>query len=557
MEDKSPQIIVRNPVLPGFHPDPSICKADDIYYIATSTFEYFPGVIIHRSRNLQTWEFAAYALTGKSQLNMTGNPSSGGIWAPCLSYHRGTFYLIYTDVKSWKGTQDAGEGFKDTHNYLATAPSVEGPWSEPLYLNSSGFDASLFHDNDGKKWLVNVQWDYRSWKHSFDGIVLQEFNEQEGRLTGPIKNIFKGTDLQLTEAPHLYTRNGWYYLITAEGGTGYKHAVTLARSRNIDGPYEVHPDKHLLTSVADRRRFELIQAEHRLLNGSGALHPGLQKAGHGSMVPWQGNEWILAHLCGRPLPGTDRCPLGRETALQKIIWKDDDWPHLAGTGASEIVLFSSREGLPVSDNHKGGEHWQDDFNGPEMDYRLNTLRNPVDSFFSLTERSGWLRLFGGESPMSRFNQVMAVRRVQHFSWRAETVTDYTADTYQQFAGLIVRYDEHNQHILRISEQNAKRCLGVLSYDLNRQIMPLEEEEVILPDGSVHLAVEVKERAMQFSFSADSRTWKTIGPLLDASRLSDDYVQPMGFTGTFVGVGSWDVSGRRRPADFDFLVYHGQ
>lgn len=549
-------IKVVNPVLPGFHPDPSICKVGDDYFIATSTFEYFPGVAIHRSINLLEWELCSYALTRKSQLNMSGNPSSGGVWAPCLSYDRGKFYLIYTDVKSWSGAENT-EGFKDTHNYLTTAPSIAGPWSEPVYLNSSGFDPSLFHDEDGRKWLVNVQWDYRPWKHSFNGIVLQEFDEKAGKLFGPIKNIFKGSDLKLTEAPHLYKRNGWYYLMTAEGGTSYMHAVTLARSRDISGPYELHPHKHLLTSLADRELLERNGGQNGYLATPEAFHEGLLKAGHASMAPWTEDEWVLAHLAGRPLEGTAHCPLGRETALQKIVWKEDDWPYLVGDGASIEVEFSLKEGIIPIKNSDRGENWRDDFDGPSMDLKLNTLRNPVDDSYSLTDRPGWLRLYGAESPVSMFKQVMAVRRVQHFIWSARTVTDYSSDTFQKFAGLIVRYDETMQHILRISDQEGKRTLGLISYDLNHLDLPLGENEIELPEGPVYLAIDVYKREMQFSYSLDGNNWIKIGPLFDASKLSDDYVKPMGFTGTYVGVGAWDVSGQRHYADFGFLEYKGR
>src|SRR6476620_4261138 len=204
---------IRNPILRGFNPDPSIVRVGDDYYIANSTFEWFPGVQIHHSKDLVNWQLLTHPLTRTSQLDMLGNPSSGGIWAPDLSYADGLFWLIYTDVKSWHGA------FKDTHNYLVTAPAITGPWSDPVYLNSSGFDPSLFHDDDGRKWLVNMQWDYRKGTNSFSGILLQQYSVAERKLVGPAKNIFKGTPLRLTEAPHLYRRGGYYYLLTAEGGT--------------------------------------------------------------------------------------------------------------------------------------------------------------------------------------------------------------------------------------------------------------------------------------------------------------------------------------------------
>ncbi len=166
---------------------------------------------------------------------MKGNPNSGGVWAPCLSYSDGKFWLIYTDVKVVDGA------WKDCHNYLVTCETINGDWSEPITLNSSGFDASLFHDKDGTKYLLNMLWDHRIDRHSFGGIVIQEYSDKEQKLIGKPKVIFEGTDRKLTEAPHLYHIGNYYYLLTAEGGTRYEHAATIARSANIEGHMKFIP----------------------------------------------------------------------------------------------------------------------------------------------------------------------------------------------------------------------------------------------------------------------------------------------------------------------------
>jgi xylan 1,4-beta-xylosidase len=216
-----------NPILPGFNPDPSICRVGADYYIATSTFEWYPGVQIHHSRDLIDWRLARRPLDRASLLDMRGAPDSCGVWAPCLSHADGRFWLVYTDVKRFEGS------FKDAHNYIVTAPSIEGPWSEPHYVNSSGFDPSLSHDDDGRKWFLNMIWDHRLGaganlrNPAFSGILLQEWDAASGKLIGSPKNIFAGSPHGLVEGPHLFKRNGWYYLTTAEGGTGYDHAVTM------------------------------------------------------------------------------------------------------------------------------------------------------------------------------------------------------------------------------------------------------------------------------------------------------------------------------------------
>ncbi|MEC8657052.1 MAG: glycoside hydrolase family 43 protein, partial [Verrucomicrobiota bacterium] len=295
--------MITNPILPGFNPDPSICRVGDDYYVATSTFEWFPGVQIHHSKDLVHWELIGHALRETRLLNLKGVPSSGGVWAPALSYADGLFYLCYTVVHQHEAAT------KDTPNFLTTASSIEGPWSDPVFINSSGFDPSLFHDEDGKKYWLNMVWDHRPDRHPFYGIVLQEYDPESKKLAGKPELIFKGSPIRLTEGPHLYKRNGYYYLLTAEGGTEYEHAVTLARSHDLLGPYELHPQNPILTS-------------------SGKPELSLQKAGHASLVETQGGEWYMPHLCGRPLSGTNRCNLGRETAIQKVEWREDDWLYL-------------------------------------------------------------------------------------------------------------------------------------------------------------------------------------------------------------------------------------
>jgi len=169
--------IIRNPILPGFNPDPSICRVGEDYYIAVSTFEWFPGVGIYHSKDLKNWRLVSRPLNRISQLNMMGNPNSGGVWAPALSYSEGQFWLIFTDVKVTEGQ------WKDCHNYLVTCDTIDGEWSEPIYLNSSGFDPSLYHDESGKKYLVNMKWDHRLHHHNFYGIALQEYDVEQQKLS--------------------------------------------------------------------------------------------------------------------------------------------------------------------------------------------------------------------------------------------------------------------------------------------------------------------------------------------------------------------------------------
>jgi xylan 1,4-beta-xylosidase len=539
--------VIENPVLRGFHPDPSILRVKDDFFLATSTFEWFPGVQVYHSTDLVNWNLAARPLDRVSQLNLYGIPPSGGVWAPCLSYDNGLFYLVYTNTMVGVGGLGSHTAFKDAHNFVITAPQISGPWSEPVYLNSSGFDPSLFHDDDGRKWLVNMLWDYRTGKNQFAGIVLQEYDHEHQKLVGEIKNIFKGTDIGVTEGPHLYKRNGWYYLLTAEGGTSYEHAVTLARSKKIDGPYELHPKNPIVTGVKDREGLKKAKAMGKDIGPY--LHKGLQKAGHASICPWKDNEWILAHLCGRPLPGSLYCPLGRETALQKIIWKDDDWPYPVSDKPEMTVEFT---GTKVE--RRTNKKYFTDFDEAEPPDEFQTLRVPLGENFSLGKRKGYARLYGQESPVSPFQQTLIARRVEEFTFYAETCIEFSPKSYNTMAGLILRYDDNNQYYLRISKNDDNNTsLGILVYDRRHFSMPVQQEPVISTDA-VYLAVQMAYNKIQFFFSEDKAAWHAIGPVLESKVLSDDYVVPMGFTGMFVGIACHDVNGTKHYADFDYFLY---
>lgn len=536
---------VLNPILPGFNPDPSIVRVGDDFYIATSTFEWYPGVQIHHSRDLRNWRLVSRPLNRAALLDMRGNPDSGGIWAPCLSWDDGLFYLIYTDVKRSDGS------FKDAHNYLTTCETIDGEWSDPVYLNSSGFDPSLFHDDDGRKWLVNMIWDYRPHHNRFGGIYLQEYSTELGALTGKIVNIFKGTDLGFTEAPHLYKRGGYYYLVTAEGGTGYTHAMTLARSRRLEGPYEVDPQGYLLSSRNDRSL-------------------GLQRCGHGDLFDTPSGETYLVHLCGRPLNGLRRSPLGRETGLQKTRWSEDGWLRLEGANGEGIP--ETEVPAPDLPEHPWPEVApRNDFDESELPAEFQWLRSPEpERFMSLTERPGFLRLKGKESLGSWFEQALVARRQEAFRFSAETRVDFFPSNFQQCAGLVCYYNAHKYHYLYIStDESGQRYLDIMSCEGDTSMattFPLTEGRTgpAPPDPRFHLPVtgavwlrcDVDHHALDFSWSVDGENWRKLPVTLNQSLISDEAGKGFGasFTGAFVGMACQDLSGQDCPADFDYFEY---
>lgn len=527
--------MIQNPILKGFNPDPSICRVGDDYYIATSTFEWFPGVQIHHSRDLANWKLITHPLDRLSLLNMKGHPNSCGVWAPCLTYCDGLFYLVYTDVRDYQ------TDYQVRKNYLVTSPSIMGPWSEPIYLNASGFDPSLFHDDDGRKWLLNVLWDHRpeaSINHhrpakSFAGIVAQEYDSKQPGLVGPIHNIFKGSDLGLVEGSHLYKFDNYYYLLTAEGGTFAHHGALFARSKNLLGPYEIDPQGHFLNS-ASRPASQL------------------RRSGHGDLVTLPNGDQYFVHLTGRPLPHRGRSVLGRETAIQKILWSDDGWPRLAQGHKGPEVLVPNSLGA-ATEGALQAERF--DFAKDKLTLHYQSPRVPLsERVLSYSARPGYLRLLGQEAPTSLYEQSLIARRQQAFCFSAETVLDFEPESFQQMAGLTSFYNTqkfiylcvtHDETLGRVLEVVMASMQGKMRYPLGRRIP--------LPEGKIRLRIDVDFDQWRGSWASESGDWQPLGGYIDYSGLADE-VETEHFTGAFVGLACHDLSGRFVPADFESFSY---
>jgi xylan 1,4-beta-xylosidase len=533
---------IRNPILRGFNPDPSIVRVGDDYYIATSTFEWFPGVQIHHSRDLVHWRLLSRPLVRASQLNLLGDADSCGVWAPCLTYADGLFWLIFTDVKRFgRATVGGANGasLRDFHNFLVTCPTIDGEWSDAVYLNSSGFDPSLFHDDDGRKYLVNQLWDHRPGKNRFNGIVLQEYSVAERKLIGERKNIFAGTAIGFTEAPHVYKRDGYYHLLVAEGGTGWGHAATMARSRSLAGPYELHPDTYALTS---RHRPDLE----------------LQRAGHADIVETQHGETYMVFLCGRPLRNRGRCTLGRETGIQKMQWGADGWLRTAdGTGLPSIEVAAPA--LPAHPFPLAPV--RENFDSPKLPVDFQWLRTPYpEEIFSLTARPGHLRLFGRETIGSQFKQSLVARRQQAHCYTASTLLEFEPRHFQQLAGLVCYYNSTKFHYLHVShDETVGKHLRVMTCTPDSPQSDAFTAPIPLPGGArIELRAEIDEARLLFAYriDGDGAAWQWLPQQFDASILSDEATAPgaPNFTGAFVGVACQDMSGAALPADFDWFEY---
>lgn len=524
--------MIHNPVLRGFEPDPVILRVGADFYIATSTFEWYPGVRIHHSRDLVNWRPLGGVLDSLRLLDLTGVPDSGGIWAPGLSYTDGLFHLVFTVVDTY------AEGWKDLPNYVTTAPSIEGPWSDPVPLHSRGFDVSLFHDEDGdgRSWLLNMRFDWRPDHEGFAGIEIQEYDRKTRTLLGEPRTISTGTAAGVAEGPHLYRRDGWYYLVHAEGGTGYEHGAAVARSRDLHGPYEADPAGPLLTS----RHNPSLE---------------LQKAGHCSLVQTPSGQWYAAHIVARPHTERGRCVLGRETALQPVAWTEDGWPRIVGAVPAVTVPAPDLPPAPVL--HPPAT---DLFEVPTLGPDWSTLRRPASEDW-IAPVSGGLRIRGGQSPVGRRAPSLLARRMTSTRCSFETSLTFAPRTPDHLAGLTAYYNTRNWHYLYVTaEDDGSPVLRALSCEAGRLTMhqptiPLE------PGRAVVLRAQLDVPVLRFSYDT-GRGMRELPIELDATVLSDEHadefhdgqLRVLGFTGAMLGLWAQDLDGAGVHADFAHATY---
>ncbi|MDO5292720.1 MAG: glycoside hydrolase family 43 protein [bacterium] len=532
--------MIKNPVIRGFAPDASVCVVGEDYYIATSTFEWWPGVRIYHSKDLVNWHVVAEPLNRREQINLKGDYNSGGIWAPHLSFDHGTFYLMITDIKT-------DQLFKDTLNYVMTCDRIDGEWSNPMYINSSGFDPALFHDDDGKKYIMNMMWDYRPYKPNFNGVAIQEVDLKNGKLLGQQKIIFHGTEWGTTEGPQIIKKDGWYYLLCAEGGTGYSHASVVCRAKKIDGPYEVSPYSPLISTKYAPKSY-------------------LQKCGHASFLQATKDQWYISFLCARPLTyQRGNCMLGRETGLAKIEWVDG-WPRLADGLLDErrVVCVPPIEVEPPLGKEKVQQSLDHstatNFEEAKLPEYFQCLREPLDDHMSLTERPGYLRLYGQQSIASVHSQTMVARRWQSVQFRAETTLEFRPIHYQQMAGLTCFYNTRNYYYAYVSydEELDTRILDVVVCELGNTDMLLGKNRIPIPNEvtKIHLSVEVWREKLQFYYAFGEEEEKYLGKELNAEHLSDDYIRKerLVYTGSMVGICAQDLYCQTSYADFDDFIY---
>lgn len=407
----------KNPILPGFYPDPSICAAGEDFYLVNSTFAYFPGLPVLHSRDLAHWEQIGNVMHRQEQLPLKNAGHSQGLFAPTIRYHSGLYYVICTNV-SFGG------------NYIVTAENPAGPWSDPRYLKGAdGIDPSLFFDDDGKCYYIGTHPNPQGCRYDGDYFIwIQELDTERMELVGEKHDVWNGAmrGVHWPEGPHLYKKDGWYYILHAEGGTGPEHAVTVCRSRELYGPYENNFCNPILT--------------HRHL---GQAYP-IRYVGHGDLVETPAGEWYMVMLAVRPLEGYTT--MGRETFLAKVVW-ENGWPVVnPGVGIlTEEVEINLPAWTPAGDAVSGSRNY--DFTAMErLGHEFLTLRNPGQDMYAL-DREGLKLSFRNITLKEKDSPSYVCIRQQHHTFSASAVLETGNLTGGRCAGIALM--QSNEFHLRV------------------------------------------------------------------------------------------------------------
>ena len=497
----------KNPIIPGFHPDPSVCRVGNDYYLVNSTFEYFPGVPLFHSKDLVNWTQIGHCLTRDSQLPLEKCSNWGGIYAPTIRHHNGRFYMITTNV--------SGGG-----NFLVYTDDITKEWSEPIWLDIPAIDPSLYFEDDKCYVTVNPE----------NSIVLYEIDPISGKILTQGKNIWEGTGGRYPEGPHIYKKDNWYYLLISEGGTEYGHKVTIARSQNIYGPYQANPANPILT--------------HADLN---AQDNPIQGTGHADLVQDHDGNWWMVCLGFRPQSGRHHL-LGRETFLAPVRWDENAWPVVNGNGTISLEMKTPTLPLhPCTSTTPAKNNFDKETLGVEWNY----LRNPNPNNYSLLENQGYLRLKGTSITLDEIDSPTFVgRRQQHISFAAETsVTLGNAKTGDE-AGMTVFMKNNAHYDLFIQQASAETQKIILRYRLG--MMQHIEKEITVPIGNTWFNIEGGANEYIFKYSTDGNNFHSLGHM-DTRFLSSETSN--GFTGVYIGLFAVSPTNNNSYADFDYFIYN--
>jgi xylan 1,4-beta-xylosidase len=510
----------RNPVIPGFHPDPSVVRVGADFYLVTSSFEFFPGVPLFHSRDLVHWEQLGHVLTRDSQLPLRSARPSGGIYAPTIRHHDGRFYMITTNV-------DGGG------NFLVSAADPAGPWSEPVWIRDfPGIDPSLLFDEDGKVYLTGPAGGGGRTR----GIYQSEIDVKTGRLLTAPRLVWDRSARRYPEGPHLYRIRGRYYLMIAEGGTEYGHMVSIARSDSPWGPFEACPRNPILT--------------HRDTENDTPV----QGTGHADLVEDTAGRWWMVFLAFRPVGGQFH-HLGRETFLAPVEWDErDGWPVV--NGGRPVGLEVTTEGLPAPAPVEAAPVRTRFAAAPGVDWVY--LRNPVRDSYSTEARPGWLTLRGTATTLGEAASPTWIgRRQEHLSCRAATLVDFVPGGEGDEAGLSVYMSPDHRYEIAVGRNRGRRRVFVRQR-IGARLEAVTAEASVDESSRLVLQVEATPLEYRFSFGTvpdghDSAPDLRALGAAEARYLSSEVAG--GFTGVFFGLyATGHGRAAEAPARFEWFDY---
>ncbi|HWT74513.1 MAG TPA: glycoside hydrolase family 43 protein [Mobilitalea sp.] len=470
-----------NPIIPGFHSDPSICRAEDDYYLVTSSFEFFPCIPLFHSKNLVDWKLIGYCITRSDYLPlMHGSPNASGIYAPTIRYHNGRFYVICTNVTT-SDTTDTRYG-----NFIVSCTDPNGEWTQPVWLKCDGIDPSLFFDEDDKVYFCGTN----------EGIYFCQINPETGKILSEKKYIWQGTGGCCPEGPHIYRRGGWYYLMIAEGGTEYGHMETIARSQRIEGPYEAYQNNPVLSNRS--------------------LGLPVMAVGHADLIEDQNKNWWAVCLGVRPISYPPKYNLGRETFLVPVQWTEDGWPILGNQGVVDVQVQTDllQTNVFVDRNEravqvpKAGEPYEfyDDFSSAALSLRWTYLYNP--DLYYIEKDSNGLRLQGMATTLSDADvSTFLAFRQEHHACSISLKLDFSPQFEGEEAGLSIYMNRDHHYEMALTRAEGEACLII-----RRRIGSLWklEQKIAYNAAVVYMELEATKEHYRFNYSRDGCRFSELG-----------------------------------------------
>ena len=535
-----------NPIISGAHPDPSICRVGDDYYIVNSSFEYFPGLPIHHSKDLVNWELIGHGIHRKDQcndeMNLIDVQSDGGIHAPTIRYNKGTFYIITTNVYS----PPDGEPAKMI-NFIITAKDPAGPWSKPHIIDEApGIDPDIYFDDNNKVYFTGTHRPGDMNANGIGSIWVQELDIKNWKLVGKRYSVMDGKFGLHTEGPHIYKEHGIYYLLVAEGGTGKNHSVMIAASKSIFGPYYENPRNPILTSRHLSRDYFV------------------NNVGHADMIELPDGRWYMVSLGKRNDINGDS-NMGRETHLSPLQWEPsivkweqvskDKWEPLRylfpvvapSTGRVERFTPLPFDNEPQYINNT----INDDFIDENLDLRWTFIRAPEDKTFSLSENPGFLRLYSKSSSIEnrkRFSFIGMRQKESDFTF--EIKMEFSPKNDNTESGM-VHYQKEYSYLMSTVKMVKKRFfLEQKLNEKNEKVVSLKKVPLKKYNGNLILKVESKNDKYDFYYSLDNGVNFLFFNSIDAIKIYDG-----NYTGALLGLFSTSNGEKSSDyADFDWVSY---